>query len=284
MTARMPSISSHLITPRRVCARSSDRRAAALLEVVLSLSILLVAMTFVGGAFRNGSMYVDRAERIARATILTERILGEMASGLTVVGEKEMVGNYGDESMPDMCWRAAVSPTDQIPGLINIEIEIFMGAQDSKPEERETIMTTYAQQASFVPINMQRDFGMTQEQLDALTQAIPGGQAVFDPTSFDPRAIARLDMETLKGLLPILIQAFGGQAVAEHMGDITKALESGDTGALQGLLQQAGQQQQQPPQQPPPNSGGTKPPRTGNNPPPRTPPAPPKSPIGGGKR
>lgn len=282
MRARMPFISPHLIAPHRRCAPQCARHGAALLEVVMSLSILMVAMTFVGGAFRNGSMYVERAERIARATDLTERILGEMASGLTVVGEKETVGNYGDESMPDMCWRAAVSQTEQIPGLINIEIEIFIGAPDSKPQERESVMTTYAQQASFEPLNMQRDFGMTQEQLDAMSQSIPGGKTVFDPTSFDPRAIARLDMETLKGLLPMLIQAFGGQAVAEHMGDITKALESGDTGALQGLLQQAGPQQQQ--QTPPPSPGGSKPPQGSGSTPPRSTPNPPKAPGGGGKR
>ena len=280
MSARMRCNSASCHSLRGGCARDSSTRlvrGAALLEVVMSLSILLVAMTFVGGAFRNGAMYVDRAERIARATELTERILGEMASGLTVVGEKETVGSYGDESMPGMCWRAVVSQTEQLPGLLNIEIEVFMGAPDSKPEERESIMTTYAQQASFMPLNMQRDFGMTQEQLDLMTQAIPGGQAVFDPTSFDPRSIARLDMETLKGLLPILIQAFGGQAVAEHMGDITKALESGDINGLQGIIQQ-GMQQAGP-------QGGAQQPG-GNSPEPQKNPRPsgPKSPVGGGKR
>src|ERR1043166_5476382 len=130
MTAQLPSSSQRSLASRSVRARRSRirRPAAALLEVVLSLSILLIAMTFVGGAFSNGSLYVDRAERTARATELTQRILGEMASGLNVVGEKESVGSYGDETMADMCWRAVGSQTQQLPGLLNIEIEIFMGS------------------------------------------------------------------------------------------------------------------------------------------------------------
>ncbi|MEK6643674.1 MAG: hypothetical protein AABZ08_07165 [Planctomycetota bacterium] len=260
---------------------SRARRAAALLEVVVALSILLLAMAMVGMAFRNGAMNVDRSEQTARAIQMTQRLLGELSTRVTVVGEKEAAGSFGDEYPPDMCWRVAVTVADQLPGLLNLEIEIFNGAPESKEEERQTILRTFSQQAVFVPINMQRDFGMTAEQLEQLTQAIPGGQAVFDPTNFDPASIARLDMDMLKELLPILMQAFGGQAVAENLGDIMKAVQTGDTSGLQDLAQKVQQGGQQPGQgasgQPP--SG--QPPRGSSNQPQR-PNDVPKRPRGGG--
>jgi len=246
----------------------SARHAVALLEVVVALSILLLAMAVVGMAFRNSQLYVDRAEQIARATQMTDRLMGELSTGLSVAGENEATGSYGDEGPPDMCWRVVAFPADQIPGLINLEIEIFMGAPDAKPEERQHVLTTYAQQALFEPVNMQRDFGMTAEQLDQLTQTIPGGAAVFDPKSFDPRSVARLDMDMLKQILPVLIQAFGGQAVAENMGDIMKALQTGDTSGLQDLAQQAQQGQIPGVQQPGagPKQPGSPTPRPPSNP------------------
>jgi hypothetical protein len=247
-------------------------------------------------AFRNGAMYVERADRLSRATELTQRLVGELATGLTVVAENQASGGFGafaprDEDGREMCWNVAVTPADQIPGLLNIEFEVFMGAPDSKPEDRQHILTTYAQQAVFIPLNMQRDFGMTQEQMDKLTEAIPGGKEVFDPAGFDPRSVARLDMDMLKQLLPLLIQAFGGQAVAENLDDIIKALQSGDTTGLQDLAQKAGSQGQSPELPPglaPPPSPGQEPsPRTDR--PPRPPrgediPKRPRAGGGGGKR
>lgn len=267
------------------------RPGAALLEVVIALSILLLGMAMVGMAFRNGELYVDRAEQTARAIQMSERLLGELSSGLTSIGEQEATGTFGDEFPPDMCWRVAVTSSDQLPGLLNFEIEIFSGAPESDESQRKTILRTYAQQAIFVPLNMQRDFGMTGEQLEQLTAAIPGGAALFDPTSFDPRTIGRMDMDMLKELLPILMQAFGGQAVAENMGDIMKAVQTGDTSGLQDLAQQAqqgglpgGQGASNPPPsgQPPRNPSG-QPPRnpTGQ---PQRPNDVPKRPAGGGRR
>lgn len=277
----------------RLHRAGSARRAAALLEVVVAISILLLGMAVVGMAFSNGAIYVERAERLSRTMELTQRLTGELASGITVVGENQASGGFGDaaprdEAGRELCWHIAVTPADQVPGLVNIEIEIFMGAPDSKPEERQHVLTTYAQQAVFVPLNMQRDFGMTQEQMDLLTQAIPGGKEVFDPAGFDPRSVARLDMDMLKQLLPLLIQAFGGQAVAEHLDDIIKALQTGDTSGLQDLAQQAGKQgtlpgpvpglTPPPARQPPPPSGRPPQPSRANDVPKR-----PRTGSGGGK-
>lgn len=270
----------------RIPRAASARRGVVLLEVVVSISILLLGMAAVGMAFRNGALYVERAERVARATEVTQRLLGELATGLTVVAENQASGScaaegpQGDEG--EMCWHIAITPADQIPGLLNIELEVYLGTPESKPEERQHVLTTYAQQAVFIPLNMQRDFGMAQEQLDQLTQAIPGGQAVFDPTSFDPRTIGRLDMNMLQQLLPVLIQALGGQTVAAHLDDIMKAVKTGDTSGLQDLAQQAAQGQ------PPPGQPGlqaptkTPPGRPPRNPPPRPNDVPKRTGAGGG--
>jgi len=226
--------------PLRVVCR---RRGAALLEVIFALTILLLAMGVIGMAFRNGQVNMERSDRLARAMAMTERLVVEMDSGLLELEELEQSGWFGEESIPGLSWRVEVVPEDQLPELLRIAVHVYLGDPDGTEDERQHVLTTHVYRMKPRGIDFERDFGFDQDQIDQLTEVIPGGAAVFDPQNFDPRALAQLDMETLIELLPELIQAFGGGLVSGEMGNIIQAVQSGDTSALGGLANQLQNQQ-----------------------------------------
>jgi len=220
--------------------RTGDRgrRGAVLLEVVVALSILLLAMSVVGLTFRNVMGNVERADRITRARIMTERLLVEMDTGILEMEEREQTGWFGKESIPGMSWRVEINPHDRIDRLVEVDVHIYMGDPDGSEEERQRLLSTRFWRPEPRGLDLEKDFGLDEDQIEQLTEAIPGGVAMFDPTDFDPRMIAQLDMDMLAELLPTLIQAFGGSFMGGDLNQLLKAVESGDMGALQGAIQQ----------------------------------------------
>jgi hypothetical protein len=217
------------------------RRGAALLEVVIALSILLVTMSVVGLTFRNVQRNIEWSERLSRAVIMSERLLVEMDTGfLDMKDEREMSGWFGVESIPGMSWRVEINPHDRIDRLVEVDVHIYMGDPDGSEDERLRLLTTRVWRPEPRGLDLEKDFGLDEDQIDQLTEAIPGGVAIFDPTDFDPRMFAQLDMEMLSELLPTLIQAFGGSFMGGDLGGLLQALESGDMGALEDLTRKAG--------------------------------------------
>ncbi|MBN2560747.1 MAG: hypothetical protein JXQ75_07450 [Phycisphaerae bacterium] len=221
-------------------SRGALRRGAALLEVVLALSILLLAMSVVGGVFRNGQRSIELTERMSRAQVMTERLVVEMDTGILEMEEREQTGWFGEESIPGMSWRVEINPHETIDRLLEVDIDIYMGDPNGSEEERQQILSTRILRVEPRGLDLEEDFGLDEEQIQQLTEAIPGGAAIFDPTDFDPRMIAQLDLEQLAELLPTLIQAFGANFLGGQLGDVLQAVESGDMGALQDAAQQAG--------------------------------------------
>lgn len=216
------------------------RRSAALLEVVLSLSLLLVAMSVVGLTFRNGERSVGIADQTTRGMLLTERLLSEMDTGILTMEEREQSGWFGEEGVPGMSWRVEINPHEEIKGLLDIDISIFMGDPDGTADEHELVLWTRVQRPEPKGIDFEKDFGMDQDQIAMLSEAIPGGQAVFDPTNFDPRSLAQLDLDNITDLLPALMQLFGGSLGGNSQLDgLIKAAQEGDLSGIQNLAQQA---------------------------------------------
>ncbi len=223
-------------TVRRSVTR---RRGAALLEVVVALSILLVAMAVVGGAFRNGAHTIDRAERMSRARVMTERLLVEMDTGILEMEEREQSGWFGDEAMEGMSWAVEINPHERIERLLEVDVHIYLGDPDGDADERRHLLSTRVLRVEPKGLDLEEDFGLDEEQIDQLTEAIPGGAAIFDPTDFDPRMLAHLDLESLAELLPTLVQAFGVSIGGGQFDGLMQALESGDMDALQGAAEEA---------------------------------------------
>lgn len=225
-------------TKRRV------RRGAALLEVVVSLSILLICMAVVGAVFSNGQYYVERAEQLARADIMTQRLIEEVETGIIAIGGGETFGNFGDEGAPNMYFRVAVSPDQNVPDLLRVDIDVYDGDPENDEENASLITTTHLLRAMPKGIDFARDFGFDEEQLAQITDAIPGGEAIFDPKNFDPRSLASLDLDTLVQMLPMLMQAFGGNLGAGDLSALMQAAANGDTAMLRQLTQGLQQAQQ----------------------------------------
>ncbi len=250
---------------RRIRRGSWRLPAAALLEVVIAISILLVAMSVVGAAFRNGAFNIEKAEQMTQAMIMTDRLLAHVDLGVVPVEEQETVGWFAEESIPNLSWKLAINRDINMPGMLKLDVQVYLGDPEGTDAERQLLLTTHVLRAEPRAINFATDFGFTEEQMEQLTDAIPGGAAVFDPTNFDPRSIAQLDLATLKELLPTLIQAFGGNMAGGDLGALLKAAQEGDLSGLQELAGQLGEQSQQGALGQQPGAGGQPPPGVGGS-------------------
>jgi hypothetical protein len=211
-----------------------------LLEVVISLGILVVAMGVIGLAFNNGQQKVEFAERMVRAMLMTEKLIAEMDTALLDLTDREQSGGFGDESIPGMSWRVEVNPSDRAPGVLDVDINIYMGDPNGSADEHQLLLATRVERVEPRGIDFEKDFGLDEDQITQLTDAIPGGAQVLDPTNFDPRSLAQLDLDTLVELLPTLIQAFGANLAQGQVDQLIQAAQSGD---LSGLQNAAGAQQ-----------------------------------------
>lgn len=215
------------------------RRGAALLEVVVALGILLVCMSIIGMAFRNGLYHVDHSEQKLRAMRMTERLLAELDTNLLDLEEREQTGWFYDpeygihEALPEMSWRVEVQPSDRIEGLVEVDISIYMGDPDGSEDARNLVLKTRALRPEPRGLDFERDFGLDEDQIAQFSEAIPGGAQLFDPNNFDPRELAQLDLDTLMEILPTLIQAFGANLNQGQLNQLIQALESGDLSQLQ---------------------------------------------------
>jgi hypothetical protein len=216
------------------------RQAAALLEVVISLSILLIAMSVVGLTFRNGERNVEVADHMTRAMMMTERMLAEADTGILKIDERTQSGYFGEEGPEGMSWRVEVNPHEEIKGLLDIDIYIYLGNPDASAEDHQLVLYTRVQRPEPKGIDFEKDFGFDQDQLQVVTDAMPGGAAAFDLTNFDPRMLASLDLDQIVELLPALVQMFGGSMTGSGQLDgILQAIQKGDMSSLQNLAQQA---------------------------------------------
>ena len=229
---------------RSLSSHPSRRPAAALLEVVISVSILLLAMSVIGVAFRNGLDSVELADRISRGDQLTDNLLNAIDCGMVSISEAEQTGTFGEIAEEGMFWKTEAVPDPQVAGLIHGAIYIYRGDPDGPEQNRRLIATTYVERIVPKGIDFQRDFGFTQEQVESITSAVPGGEALFNPADFDPRSLAKLDMNMLIELLPTLIEAFGGAFLEGQMDKLLEAAQRGDIAGLQKIAEQAAQAQQ----------------------------------------
>ncbi len=215
-----------------------------LLEVVVSLGILMVTIAVVGAVFRNGQQTIERSEALSRGMIMAERLIAEIDtnSGLLNLDEREQTDYFREgETLKGMSWKITVEPLQAVEGLLQIDVSIFIGDPEDD-EAHENVLTTRIYRAIPRGIDLENDFGLDEDQIAQISDAIPGGAQLIDPNNFDPKALASLDMDTLIELLPTLIAAFGKNFAGGQLDQIIAAVQSGDLGALQQLGGQLGGQ------------------------------------------
>ncbi len=183
-------------------------RAALLLEVLVALSIMVAAMGMLGAQLVSGLQMTAYADLQTRANELADRILGllelDPQTQQQVLQEQGSSGDFGLQ-YPGFFWRVTLDKTDT-DGLNVVTIQILHqenaeGLGDI--EAARVVRELHLLKTDPGRINLSTDFGMTDDQITALAQAIP--LADFDPAALNPQALVALDPQTLMQLLPALM-------------------------------------------------------------------------------
>jgi hypothetical protein len=223
------------------------RRGAVLLEVVVSLSILLIAMSVVGLTFRNGERSVELAEQMMLADAETERLLTDLVADTRKLEERQQSGYFDETGSRGMSYRVDINPDVNIPSLLNIDINIYEGDPDASAKEHTLLVSTRVQRVDpkgSINLETMAD----PDQLDAFKSALtaiglPG--EMINTSDFRPQDIMRnlpsdLPPEVLALISQFLPQFLAGGFSASQLEDLAKQLQAGGFGSLQDLVQGAG--------------------------------------------
>ena len=240
---------------RRASCRALSRRAhtrgrrdgAVLLEVVVSLSILLLAMSVIGLTFRNGERSVELAEQMMLADAETERIITDLVADTRKLEERQQSGYFELSGPGGMSYRVDINPDVDIPGILNVDISIYMGDPDASAKEHTLLVSTRVQRVDpkgSINLETMAD----PDQLDAFKSALtaiglPG--EMINTTDFRPQDIMRnlpsdLPPEVLALISQFLPQFLAGGFSASQLEDLAKQLQAGGFGSLQDLVQGSG--------------------------------------------
>ncbi|TWT40318.1 hypothetical protein RAS1_40260 [Phycisphaerae bacterium RAS1] len=193
-------------------------RAALLLEVVIALTIMVAAIAMLGSQLVNGLQLVQIDEKQTRGAELADRMLSllEMDQELLqrVFTDQEDSGDFG-EAHPGYFWRVHLEPTPTV-GLGQVTLTILFNEDQERLDSIDAakpVRTVSLLKADPGKINLATDFGLAEDQMEALNQALP--LLGIDPTALNPQDIVSRDpielFQLLQTLLPIIQQYTGGQ-------------------------------------------------------------------------
>lgn len=193
----------------------ADRaRGAVLLEVLLALALLILGMAAVGGQINVGLKVAQNTEIATRAIMLAESKIAELDAGVLGFNPNdEFEGDFGRQ-YPGWGWRVILEPTDTDDLIMaTLEVLYLPGVEfgdEPTVDEMQVVYTAYTLRAIPAVLDLQRDFGFTEDQLDEFAANIP--MPGFDPLNIDPTAIAQLEGEELMEVLPMLMELLGSNS------------------------------------------------------------------------
>lgn len=170
------------------------RRGVMLLEVVVALGLLVFGLAVVGLQIDTGLKIAKTNRLYTQAMMLVDSKLSEVEAGVIQPDmlEREVKGDFGI-IYPGFTWRIEIEPTE-IEGFYMAKIEIgycenAVEAQINDPmmeidiEDPDTVIvrTAYRLFPEPADINLERDYGLTQEAMDALLADLEG----LDPMGGD---------------------------------------------------------------------------------------------------
>ena len=215
MNAPANGNSRHFAEPHAIHQPPSSRRGALLLEVILSLSILFMGMAVIGIQLRTAVMAGYDNERRTQAQMLAEAKLAQLDSGAInlqrdMSSDGLLEGDFG-LSFPGYFFRFSIEPHDNLEDMFQVTTQILFGPteDDFDPgdiEDAEVLLTLHSLRPTPPTLNMQRDFGVNDEQMDELAASLPPD---LDPADLSPAAFAEMDLETLLELMPQFMEIFG---------------------------------------------------------------------------
>ncbi len=225
--------------PSQSVVRGASRRAAMLLEVLISIAIMVLAIATIGAQVSNSLNAADYTDKLNRGLMLAEWVMAEM--DLPAEEEDRLVDIHGEEGegtfgerYPGFAWRIRREPTD-VDNLDLISLEILTGdPEEPDLDSWDVLHTVYALRpivAEFDPT----DFGMPSEEDIGLLAAAtpPTGEDGTVPGALPP------ELEELLAALPMPMQEIfqrilGGEPVP--MDEIRTAISELTAEDLLGLL------------------------------------------------
>lgn len=187
-----------------------------LLETVLGTGLLIVGLAVLGAQVQESDSAVRKMDLKVRALLLAELQLAYMDTGLF---EVDSLGEVEEEDFgpryPQFAWRLTTEET-VTESLYRLRLDILYDFQrqddfsEFKYDDAEMLTTFYLLRAQPKPIDFAEDFGYTEEEIESLSQRLAAtGVEGLDVNDFDPTLLAKLELEELIDVLPVLIEAFG---------------------------------------------------------------------------
>src|SRR5262249_16230006 len=142
----------------------ATRRGAALLEVVIAISVLALAMGVIGATFYNSDANVHHAIDKSRAMMLTEQFItnydtGQFQQGQGGEAAREGSGMFGDAAPPGWAWAYKVEKDLNVPGLERVTVRIVQKDPEGKSDEESPILVSHFLRAEKKNLNLQEDLG-----------------------------------------------------------------------------------------------------------------------------
>jgi hypothetical protein len=185
-----------------------------LLEVVLALTILVAALAAIGVQINSGISVGYENDRLTQALMLAEAKLGQLDTGTLVV--ENSYDAFG-ATFPGYFWRFDFTPHEDVPGMFLVRLEILYSfpdeilepgdATEADLEKAEILATIHTIRPTPPTLDLQRDFGMTDEQMDEIAAKLP--PEIADPTNISPAALANMDVQTLLDLMEAAPELMG---------------------------------------------------------------------------
>lgn len=163
------------------------RRGVMLLEVMVALGLLVFGLAIVGLQIDTGLKIAKTNRLYTQAMMLVDSKLSEVEGGVIQPDmlEREVKGDFGI-IYPGFTWRIEIEPTE-IEGFYMAKIEIgycenAVESQINDPmmeidiEDPDTVIvrTAYRLFPEPADINLERDYGLSQEDMDALLADLEG--------------------------------------------------------------------------------------------------------------
>ena len=220
------------------------RPGYVLLETVIATGILILGLAVIGAQVQDSYTSIRTMERRARALMLAETQLAEMALGLIELDsvDEEQEEEFG-ERYPDWGWRLIIDETE-VDTLYQLTLEILYWPRESVDDtfefdDAEIVHTLYTFRAAPQKLDLAEAFGIPEDEMEDLRSKLSEtGIQGLDPDDFDPSILTKLDFEELIDVLPMLLDAFRidlGGLLNNLPPSMREALEgSGALDALEG--------------------------------------------------
>ncbi len=204
----------------RACSKgfshASSRRAYLLMEVVISVGLLILGLTFVGAQIQKTLESSYGSENLTRLMMMAESKVAELDAGIIRFDQEADDEVEGDFTLriPDYGWRMRFSETATV-GMWAITLEILNEPRESKDAEFDfeaaaVVYAVYLMRPDPAVLDVRTDLGLDEEKILELQESLP--PEFFDGDSLNPAMFASLDFEQLVELLPSIISLFGENA------------------------------------------------------------------------